>query len=169
MKVEFESERINYIKPKVSFAKFYAENINNPEIYRWLRSDPQRYTIQQEREWIKSIQNERVYTMIDKETNNIIGNIAFNSIKDNVGEMGIWITPSYQNNHYGREAIESINDYGFNVLNLEAITLTVFENNVRAVKCYENVGFKKVSVDYNVKDGIGTPTNNFHMKIEKEK
>ena len=68
MEVVMSTERINFVKPEESFAEFYAENINNPEIYRWLRSNPQHYTVEQEREWIKSIQNEHIYTMISKET-----------------------------------------------------------------------------------------------------
>ena len=131
METIFSSERMNFIKPKESFAEFYAENINNPEIYRWLRSNPQTYTVEQEREWIKSIQEEPIYTMIDKETDDIVGNFGYNSINDKSGEIGIWITPKYQNNHYGREAIMRLIEYGFKEMNLEEITLTVFENNVR--------------------------------------
>jgi len=169
MKIEFSTARIDFTKPKVSFAKFYAENINNPEIYRWLRSNPQTYTIEQEKEWIKSIKKEPIYTIIEKGTENIIGNTGFNSINGKVGEIGIWITPKYQNKHYGREAIEKIIEIGFNKFNLEEITLTVFENNVRAIKCYKNIGFIETSVDKNVTDGIGNPTNNIHMKIERRK
>ena len=53
-------------------------------------------------------------------------------------------------------------------MNLEEITLTVFENNVRAVKCYKGIGFVVTSIDKDVTDGIGTPTNNIHMILKKE-
>ena len=168
METIFSSERMNFIKPKESFAEFYAENINNPEIYRWLRSNPQMYTVEEEREWIKSIQGEPIYTMIDKETGDIVGNFGYNSINDTSGEIGIWITPKYQNNHYGREAIMRLIEYGFKEMNLDSITLTVFENNVRAVKCYRGIGFVVTSIDKDVTDGIGTPTNNIHMILKKE-
>jgi hypothetical protein len=72
MKIEMESERIIFVKPKVEYASIYAENINNPEIYRWLRSDPRIFTVHEEEEWIKSIQNDYVYTMIDKERNDLL-------------------------------------------------------------------------------------------------
>ena len=64
METIFSSERMNFIKPKETFAEFYAENINNPEIYRWLRSNPQMYTVEEEREWIKSIQNEPEFKFV---------------------------------------------------------------------------------------------------------
>ena len=50
MEVIMSTERINFVRPEVSFADFYTENINDPEIYRWLRSNPQHYTVEQERE-----------------------------------------------------------------------------------------------------------------------
>lgn len=161
------SKRIKYVKPKVSYADFYTENINNPEIYRWLRSDPKKYTKEEEIEWIKSIKDEYIYTMIDKDTNEMIGNCGFNSIKDDIAEIGIWITPSKQDNHYGREAISQMIDYGFNKIGIKEIVLTVFESNVKAIKCYKSIGFIETSKDMNVKDGIGNITNNIHMKINK--
>ena len=68
-----------------------------------------------------------------------------------------------------REEKESkLIEYGFKEMNLDSITLTVFENNVRAVKCYRGIGFVVTSVDKDVTDGIGTPTNNIHMILKKE-
>jgi len=167
MNIIFSSERINFVKPLVSYAKFYAENINNPEIYRWLRSNPKKYTIKEEREWIKSIKDEYIFTIIEKDTNEIIGNCGFNEIKDNVGVIGIWITPSKQNKHYGREAIERLIEFGFNEIKVKDIVLTVFESNIKAIKCYKNIGFVEKSKDYNVEDGIGNITNNIHMIYKK--
>ena len=167
MKIVFTSERINFVRPQVSYAKFYAENINNPEIYRWLRANPKIYTIKEEKEWIRSIKKDHIFTIIEKETNEIIGNCGYNEINNGVGEIGIWITPSKQNKHYGREAIERIIEYGFNTINVKEIVLTVFESNIKAIKCYKSIGFEEVSKDYNVYDGIGNITNNIHMKYKK--
>ena len=169
MEVIMSTERINFVRPEVSFADFYTENINDPEIYRWLRSNPQHYTKEQEIEWIKSIQNEPIYTMVSKETNELIGNCGFNSINENRGEIGIWISVSNQNQHYGREAIERLITFGFAEMKMEEIVLTVFENNVRAIRCYKSIGFQTDWIEENVTDGIGTPTNNVHMILKKEK
>ncbi len=168
MEVVMSTERINFVKPEESFAEFYAENINNPEIYRWLRSNPQHYTVEQEREWIKSIQNEPIYTMVSKETNEIIGNCGFNSVEGNRGEIGIWISVNNQNKHYGREAIERLITFGFAEMKMEEIVLTVFENNVRAIRCYKSIGFQTEWIEENVTDGIGTPTRNIHMSLKKK-
>ena len=161
------SKRIKYVKPKVSYAEFYTENINNPEIYRWLRANPKKYTVEEEKEWIRSIKDEYIYTMIEKGSNEMIGNCSFNSIVDGVAEIGIWITPSEQNKQYGREAIQHFIDYGFNEIGVKEIVLTVFESNVKAIKCYKSIGFVETSKDMNVEDGIGNITNNIHMKYIK--
>ncbi len=42
---------------------------------------------------------------------------------------------------YGTEATKLVVDYGFNRLNLESIYLGVNEENVAAIKTYQNVGF----------------------------
>ena len=55
-----------------------------------------------------------------------------------IGEKKLW------SKGYGTEAITLLLDYGFNVLNLNNIMLTVFEFNPRAIKAYEKSGFKAI-------------------------
>ena len=45
-----------------------------------------------------------IFSMIEKETNEYIGNVEIMKIIENVGEIGITITPLKQNKHYGQEA-----------------------------------------------------------------
>lgn len=45
---------------------------------------------------------------------------------------------------YGKEAMNLILDYAFNILNLNSMSLNVFDFNVVAKKMYEAVGFKVV-------------------------
>ncbi len=53
-----------------------------------------------------------------------------------IGEKEHW------NKGYGTEAVSLLTDYGFNVLNLNNIMLTVFDFNEMAVRCYEKAGFR---------------------------
>jgi RimJ/RimL family protein N-acetyltransferase len=58
-------------------------------------------------------------------------------------ELGIVIfNKSYWGKGLGTEAIRLILHYGFNLLNLHSIWLAVFEDNTRAQRVYEKVGFK---------------------------
>jgi len=59
--------------------------------------------------------------------------------------LGIFIgSESDRDKGIGTEATQLLLDYGFNLLNLNNIWLGVFSYNKRAIKCYENIGFKRV-------------------------
>jgi RimJ/RimL family protein N-acetyltransferase len=53
-----------------------------------------------------------------------------------IGEKDCW------SQGYGREAIGLVLAYGFNTLNLHRIELTVYADNTRGIRCYEQCGFK---------------------------
>jgi RimJ/RimL family protein N-acetyltransferase len=85
------------------------------------------------------------YGIIDKETDELIGNCGFFDM-DNINqtaEAGILIgNKSYWNKGYGTEAMALLLDYGFKALNLYNILIRVYSFNERVIKCYEKVGFK---------------------------
>jgi len=57
-------------------------------------------------------------------------------------EVGISIgVREYWGHGYGREALRLLVDYGFRLLNLRKIWLTVHSSNPRAIRAYEAVGF----------------------------
>ena len=166
MKIVLETEHLYLTKLLVKYARIYAENINNPEIYRFLTSELHHYSINEEKAWIRSIKNQPIFSIIEKDSNSVIGNCGYNKIENNIGEIGIWITPSKHNKHYGTEAITKLIEYGFNNLKLDNITLTVFETNNKAIKLYTNLGFKTYKIEENTIDGFGNPTRNIHMKLK---
>jgi RimJ/RimL family protein N-acetyltransferase len=73
-----------------------------------------------------------------------IGNCGFHEIdwRNRSAEFGIMIgEKSYWNQGYGTEAVRLLMKHGFDALNLNRIYLRVFENNHRAIRVYEKVGF----------------------------
>ena len=74
---------------------------------------------------------------------------------DGISEIGICITPSFQDKHYGTEVIKRTLDYGFNEFGLDEICLKVFSHNARAIHCYKNVGFIECDVVKSVKKSNG--------------
>lgn len=55
--------------------------------------------------------NAHIYSMIEKETNEYIGNFEIIIKKDNVGEILLSIIPEKQNRHYGTESIKAMINY----------------------------------------------------------
>ncbi len=81
------------------------------------------------------------------------------SFSDNTCEMLISITPDKQDKHYGIEAVNALLKYVFETLKLDGVELYVYANNLRAIHCYEKIGF--------IKDGVGITEEDIHMKISK--
>ena len=155
--VMFESEKIYYIKVNEKLVDDYLIMINDPEVQKFISKKYKLYTKEGELEWIKEKleNNDIIFSMIDKETKKFIGNIEIMDIKDGNGELGISITSSMQDKHYGQEALKTIIDYVFNTLKLEDLGLNVYDFNERAIHCYEKVGF--------VKAGVGKEPEDIHM------
>ena len=161
--VIFESERINFIKLTEKLIDDYLNMINDVEVQKYISHERKTYTIDEEKEWIKNNleNNNLIFSMIEKETNEFIGNIEIIEIKNNIGLIGISITSKKQNNHYGQEAIKRLIDFALNNLKLDGLELNVYNFNERGRKCYENVGFVKV--------GSGKTYDDIHMVLKVDK
>jgi len=73
-----------------------------------------------------------------------IGDCGYHAMdwRNRSAELGIFIgEKNYWNQGYGGEAMRLLLKHGFNVLNLDRIFLRVFSNNLRAIRCYEKIGF----------------------------
>ena len=157
----FESERISFVKLTEKLVQDYLDMVNDIDVQKYISHNRKKYELNGELEWIKSKleENAIIFSMIEKESNEFIGNIEIMEIKDNVGEMGIAITPKKQDKHYGQEAIKRFIEYAFNNLNLDGLELNVYNFNPRGIRCYEKVGF--------IKDGQGKTEEDIHMSIKK--
>lgn len=74
----------------------------------------------------------------------LIGNCGLMIFNHQVhtAEVGIMIgEKDYWDQGYGTEAMQLILRHGFNTLNLNSITLRVYETNARAIRSYEKTGF----------------------------
>ena len=159
--IVFESERIYFVKVSEKLAKDYMEMCNDVEgVQQFISHDRRTYTYEGELNWIKKKLegNEQIFSMIEKGTNQFIGNIEIMDMTDTTGELGIAITRKMQDKHYGQESIKRLIDYAFNTLGLESLYLNVYNFNPRGIKCYEKCGF--------VKDGPGKTEEDIHMIIK---
>ena len=157
----FESERIYFVKLTEKLVQEYLDTVNDIEVQKYISHNRKTYELDEELEWVKSKlkENAIIFSMIEKETKEFIGNIEIMEIKNNIGEMGIAITPKKQDKHFGQKAIKRLIEYAFNDLSLDGLELNVYNFNPRGIRCYEKVGF--------IKDGPGKTDEDIHMKISK--
>jgi RimJ/RimL family protein N-acetyltransferase len=74
-----------------------------------------------------------------------IGSCGYHHIdwRSRVGEVGILIgARDYWSKGYGTDAMQTLVAWGFYTLNLNRVCLRVFDDNPRAIRCYEKVGFQ---------------------------
>lgn len=157
----FESNRIKFIKLSKKLVNDYLDMVNDVEVQRFISHKRKIYSLDGELEWIKSKleENAIIFSMIEKQTNEFIGNIEIMKINNNIGEVGIAITRKKQNKHFGQEAIKRLIEYSFNELNLDGLELNVYDFNSRGINCYEKVGF--------VIDGQGKTKEDIHMLLKR--
>ena len=149
----FESENIYYVNITEKLIDDYLEMINNPEVSKFISLKPRFFTFEDENNWIKQkqINNSIIFSMIEKNTNEFIGNIEILEINNNIGEIGLCIIPKKQGKHYGLESIKRFIKYCVNNLKLEEIGLSVYSHNEKAINCYKKLGF----VEYKREKNIG--------------
>ena len=106
--------------------------------------------------------------IVDLETDTPIGWCAlFYRVPANRRAMlGIIIgEKSYWGRGYGEEAVRLTLDYGLNVLNLNSVELGVYAFNLRAIGCYEKVGFRRIGVHRQARILAGVPYDTISMDI----
>jgi len=144
-----------YLSPlNIEDAEQYAVWLNDMEVTENLQLVSSIIPVDGERELLKKLAQDHNYGIIDKATNELIGNVGFIDINllHRTAEIGIFIgNKSYWGKGYGREALSLLLDYAFKKLNLHNILLRVYDFNRRAVACYEKVGFKKIG---EIRDGL---------------
>ena len=125
--------------------------INDPEVTRTL-SVYRPLNRQHEEEFIDGIaksEHDIVLAIALKVDDRMIGTTGLHRLNftDRRAAFGISIGAKDEwNKGYGTEAARLIVRYGFETLNLNRISLLVFETNLRGIRAYEKAGFKREGV-----------------------
>ncbi len=120
--------------------------LSNPEVYEWLAagilSPP---TWEDELAWWRRAQSSDGELTWSIETNDgrLLGNVTLLwTPPARSASFGIFIGETAQwDKGYGRAAVQALVRHGFRVLGLNRIGLNCDALNVRAIRCYERVGF----------------------------
>jgi RimJ/RimL family protein N-acetyltransferase len=137
-----------YLSPMdINDAEKYTAWLNDLEVTVNLTQYGRVINAESEKTYLEKLSKEHNYSIIDIESNELIGSCGFIHLDhlNQAAEAGIFIgNKNYWNKGIGTEAFTLLLDYGFKALNLHNISLWVYSFNERAIKSYEKVGFKVI-------------------------
>lgn len=143
--------RLCYLSPlNMEDADQYTEWLNDLELTLHLGMRILPLTREKEREMLERIQKDEhshVFGIVDRKTDRLIGNCGLHNVDPvhRSAEFGIFVgDKAFWNRGYGEDATRLMLDYGFNLLNLNNIMLSVLDFNQRAIRCYEKCGFQTI-------------------------
>ena len=146
MRQVFESENIYFVEVSEQLIPDYLVMVNDFEnVNRFIGAYQNTYSEEDEQKWVRGKLEEKapVYSMIEKETGEYIGNIELMDVTPEQGELGIAITAGKQEKGFGTEAIRALIDHGKNRFGLKRIYLRANPDNSRAIHVYEKCGFRE--------------------------
>lgn len=123
---------------------------NSEDTLQWL-TDIFHVTREEQKAWFLKInmsRRNRRYTVLSKETSEIVGLVRLDEI-DLVNRnaiIGLDIGINFRRQGFASEIYECIINYAFNALNLHRLSLVTLENNIAAQNLYTKLGFKKEGV-----------------------
>lgn len=113
-----------------------------------------------------------LFKIILEESNEVIGTIELREIenKDNQGWISGFLIgeEKYRNREFGKIVLQEVLEFAFKELNFEKVGLAVFDFNINAIKCYENIGFNKIKFRKNSRKYKDDYWSLYEMEILKE-
>ena len=98
------------------------------------------------REWVEGTRDldDQIHFVIETLAGESIGVCGLQEIdaRSRRALLGIWIGKPYWDRGFGTDAMRVLCRFGFRQMNLQRITLHVYEPNERARRVYERVGFR---------------------------
>ncbi len=128
----------------------YARWMNDFEVIGTLGARLRPMPLAAEESWYDSIVaagSEIYFTIYDRETLQPIGNTGLHQVDDHhrTAEFGIVIgEKAYWNRGYGTETARRMLEYGFGLVGLRNIWLSVYSYNHRAIRAYRRAGFHEI-------------------------
>jgi RimJ/RimL family protein N-acetyltransferase len=137
-----------YLSPMdINDAEKYTVWLNDLEITTNLSIFHSVINVEIEKEYLENLSKEHNYSIIDMDTDELIGSCGFIGLDhlNQIAEIGLFIgNKNYWNKGYGTESMKLLLDYGFNALNLNNVMLRVYSFNERAIKMYKKLGFQVI-------------------------
>lgn len=134
-----------YLSPmNADDAEQYTEWLNRHDVTDNVGNTDLMMTLEGERAWISQERDQYQFAIVEQSSNRLLGNCGIQNInwRRRCAEIGLFLgEEESRGKGYGREVLELLQEYAFDVLNLHSLSLRVYSFNTRAIKCYEKAGF----------------------------
>ncbi len=150
------------------FVDWFAD----PEVTQYVSTPFSGHDLQKQLEFFERAEHrdDAIYWMIfENASGAVIGSTSFNKVDWVKGwvDWGIVIADkSKWNLGYGKEVLHRLMHHAFNDLGMEVFHISVFEPNVRALKCYTACGFVEKSREPKPL-ADGTPSTLIHLEMNQ--
>ena len=143
----FQGELVKLVVPDLDRdGVLLSDWTRDSEYFRLAMAEPAHYRYpDSQKKWLEEANQQgylmMIVTQADQKTIGEVELCDINPASGNawlsigIGERDFW------GKKYGREAVKLIMDYAFMILNLQRLSLNVFEYNKRALKVYQKLGF----------------------------
>ncbi|ETT49306.1 MULTISPECIES: GNAT family N-acetyltransferase [Paenibacillus] len=148
MITEIQTKRLKLRKMKLSDSASLFNIWSDPEVTKFMNINS--FTDESQAvEMIKILNNLSLeskairYSIIELESNRIIGSCGYNSIDSSnaKAEIGYDISKDYWGKGYAPEAIQSLMDYAFNTLNFNRIEAKVEPENNNSIRVLQKLNY----------------------------
>ncbi|RJP72881.1 MAG: N-acetyltransferase [Candidatus Zixiibacteriota bacterium] len=97
---------------------------------------------------------DRLRLSVDDSSGQLVGYVSLKPVKNDpdCAELGICFAADQVDKGYGRETMELVMDWAVHALDLRRLVLDVDAVNRRAIRLYEQVGFRKVTEMWKAED-----------------
>lgn len=142
-----EGEKVGFTEPKEEYVEKYRDWFNDLEVSQFISHFGKVLTREAEENWYQAQaeSDEPIFTIYYLPDDKPIGNCGLHNLDqgNDHGEMGILLgEKDYWDRGLGTEAVRLITDFGFAVLGLHGISLSLKSFNKRARRVYEKVGYQ---------------------------
>lgn len=155
-------------------SKLIANWRSNSEYLRLMDGDiALLFSIENIKKWLGENENSDKFAFFiikDNASDSVIGEIGLSGFQGKHANAWVGISigdPENWGKGFGTDAMKVILKYGFGILNLNHISLTVFEYNQRGVRSYEKAGFKVEGVQRQFLHRDGRRWDMYRMGILK--
>jgi RimJ/RimL family protein N-acetyltransferase len=166
IELEFlETERLLLRSPSVSDAEQIASLADNQHVAEMLSTMPYPYTVADARTFLDQIGNRPVFAITDKSTNSLLGVIGLSKVTESQAELGYWLGEPHWGNGFATEAAHAVIDWGFNALNLDAISINCRVVNESSRKVIAKCGAQYTGTFLQKSRAIGgsVPTDRYRL------